>query len=138
MRGLRGGALVVRYESSQRVAPVEEPACPRQWFVSVDHVDEHGDTVETVGYVVLRASAEGLVVDALRFKAQWRERGLEPLVVGMAIDHLGAGRPVVWRAGEPGPVERLGFEPVGDGRWRLDPASVRLADVLEDLRADLA
>ncbi|WP_309111596.1 hypothetical protein [Saccharothrix sp.] len=135
MRGVVD-ALVVRYESSQRVVLADDAPGPRQWFAGVDHVDEHGDTVETIGYAVLHVLDGLLVVDSVRFKGKWQGRGLEPLLVGMAIDHLGAGRPVELRVPDEVLAERLGFER-RDGVWRLDPAVGRFADAMKAVRADV-
>ncbi|XVV06059.1 hypothetical protein ACQPW3_11995 [Actinosynnema sp. CA-248983] len=129
-------ALVVRYESSQRVVLTEDAPGPRQWFASVDHVDEHGDTVETIGYAVLHVREGLLVVDSVRFKGKWHGRGLEALLVGMAIDHLAAGRSVELRVPDEALAERLGFERRA-GAWTLDPALGRFADAMKAVRADL-
>jgi hypothetical protein len=53
----RIGSLVIRYESSQAVTAADEP---RQWFLAIETVDEHGDTSDTIGHVIAYAVDHGV------------------------------------------------------------------------------
>ncbi|XVV06669.1 hypothetical protein ACQPW3_15290 [Actinosynnema sp. CA-248983] len=82
-----------------------------------------------------------LLVDTLRLKPEWQGHGLEPLVVGMAIEHLGPNLAVL-RAETAGDVAsasvaRLGFRHVEGGAWVLRPERARFTRTMNSIRSAL-
>lgn len=120
----------------------------------VDHYDEPDLSADLVGTPpdldplarsAFDAAGESLdagllIIHSVRLKPGWQGRGLEALVVGMAIEHLAANRRLVVLRAEPATPDlgaQLGFRPLKDGIWTLHPERTRLAGTMRSLRTAL-